>query len=50
MNMKYECWAYVNNKPDKMTYVSAPNREVAHAMAIEKFEKLGVRYDWIKVR
>jgi hypothetical protein len=34
MNMKYECWAYVNGKPDKITYVSAPSNAEAQVLAM----------------
>ncbi len=50
MNMKWECWAYVNGKPDKMTYVSAPSSEAARIMAEEKFRNIGVKFDWVKVK
>jgi hypothetical protein len=50
MNMKYECWAYVNGKPDKMTYVSAPSNAEAQILAMEKFDKLGVKYDYVKCK
>jgi len=50
MNMKYECWTYINGKPDKMTYVSEPDNATAQILAREKFEKLGCKYDYIKCK
>jgi len=29
MSMKYECWAYVNGKPDKMINVTADSKSQA---------------------
>ena len=50
MNMKYECWAYVNGKPDKMTYVSAPSNAEAQVLAMAKFDQMGVKYDYVKCK
>ena len=50
MNMRYECWAYLNGKPYKMTYVSAPSNAEAQILARVKFDELGVKYDFIKCK
>ena len=50
MNMKYECWTYVNGKPGKMTTISAPDNVTAQILTREKFEKLGCKYDYIKCK
>lgn len=42
MAMSYECWAYKNGKPDKMTHVSANSKEEAISLAWEKFRELGI--------
>jgi hypothetical protein len=50
MNMKYECWAYKNGKPDKMVYVSAPSNAEAEVLAWEKFRSLGINPDYVKCK
>jgi len=50
MNMKYECWTYKDGKPYKMTYVSASSNEEAQILAAEKFQNMGVTYDYIKCK
>jgi len=47
-SMKYECWTYIDGKPDKMTYVTADNKSEAQSLAEEKFENLGRKWDYIK--
>lgn len=50
MSMKYECWAYKNGKPDKMVNVTANSKSEAEQLAVEKFQKLGISYDYINCK
>lgn len=45
---KYECWTYVNGKPDKMTKIVASSKSSAQDQAPSKFRDLGARFDYIK--
>lgn len=42
MSMSYECWAYKDGKPWKMTNVVASSKSEADAMAWEKFKSMGI--------
>jgi len=42
MSMKYECWAYKNGKPWKMTTVNANNKSEAESLAWDKFRNMGI--------
>ena len=42
MSMSYECWAYRDGKPWKMTKVVAENRSEAEAIAWQKFRDMGI--------
>jgi len=48
--MSYECWAYKDNKPYKMVYVDASSKEEAISKAFEKFQKLEIKFDFIKAK
>lgn len=48
--MKYECWAYKNNKPHKMVHVVAENKGQAVDLACDKFKKLDILYDYVKCK
>lgn len=50
MSMKYECWAYQDGKPYKMTYVNADSKSEAEVLALDKFRSLGVKADFIKCK
>jgi len=50
MSMKYECWAYVNGKPHKMVNVTANSKAEAEQQAAEKFQSLGISYDYINCK
>jgi len=41
-SMSYECWAYKNGSPWKMTHVSANNKSQAIDLAWNKFKDLGI--------
>lgn len=50
-SMSYECWAYNNGSPDKMTYVSANNNSDAVSKGERKFRNdLDVRFDYVKCK
>ncbi|EXJ09061.1 MULTISPECIES: hypothetical protein [Nitrincola] len=50
-NLKYECWTYVNGKPDKMTHVVAANKGQAETLAVAKFRDIGVpRFDSVSCK
>lgn len=42
MAMSYECWAYKDGKPWKMTHVTASSRSEAEALAWDKFQNMGI--------
>lgn len=48
--MSYECWAYINGKPEKMVNVTANNKEEAETKAWEKFNNLGINPDYINCK
>jgi hypothetical protein len=48
--MSYECWTYPNGHPDKMVHVTADNNAQAVALAIEKFESIGVKPIGVKCK
>lgn len=48
--MQYECWTYVNSKPDKMVHVVADNSSEAVSLAEVKFKDLGAKWDYIKCK
>ncbi len=50
MSMSYECWAYVNGKPHKMVHVTANSKSEAEQLAAQKFQYLGVNYDYINCK
>lgn len=50
MSMKYECWAYVNGKPEKMVFCTTNSKSDAEAEARQKFDSMGVRYDYVKCK
>ena len=50
MSASYECWAYINGKPEKTVHVTADNKAEAEALAWEKFDKLGIRPDYVKCK
>lgn len=49
MALKYTAWAYRDNKPYKMTYVIADNKEEAIHQAYEKFIQMKINFDYIMV-
>jgi len=48
--MSYECWTYLNGHPDKMTHVSANNKQEAERIAPDKFRDLGAKFEYIKCK
>ena len=46
--MRYECWAYRDGKPYKMTSVHASSKNEARILAGKEFDKLGIYFDDIK--
>ena len=49
--MKYECWAYKNGKPDKMTFVYADSKAEAENLAWDKFKnELGINPESVNVK
>lgn len=50
MSMKYECWAYKNGKPSKMTKVVASDRHEAERIAWDKFRSIGVSPERVTVK
>ncbi len=49
--MSYECWAYKNGSPDKMTKVSADNKAEAEKKAEKKFrDDLDVSFDYVQCK
>lgn len=49
-SMSYECWAYKNDKPWKMTHVSANDKSQAVDRAWDKFKNLGVSPQFIRCK
>lgn len=42
MSMSYECWAYKDGKPWKMTKITANSRGEAEQLAWQKFRDMGI--------
>ena len=49
-SMKYECWTYVNGKPDKMTYVVANKNNEAVELGKAKFRDMGSKFDYVQCK
>jgi len=50
MSMSYECWAYKDGKPWKMTKVVAESRSDAENQAWQKFRDLGISPERVTVK
>ncbi len=48
MAMKYECWAYIKGKPEKMISVTANSKSDAERLAWEKFRSIGIEPHVVK--
>jgi len=49
-SLEYECWMYKDGKPYKMTYIVADSKSEAERKVAPKFEKIGVKGDYIKCK
>ncbi|MBF0203028.1 MAG: hypothetical protein HQK67_01665 [Desulfamplus sp.] len=48
--MSYECWRYVNGKPEGYISVTADSREEAETKAYARFKELGSQIDYCKCK